>query len=159
MKKVLHVLQDGYRLSQEEMARMHKFVAEGGYFTADALRKHNPLRHGLIALSQTEDGELWIRDGLHRITVIAFYHRPLRADEYFIEQRSYVDYQTINLERTWVTPFDPRIEVRTPNFFDFKEEAMKMAQQGIDPTEFILANKHRYCVPRNGQADFELELL
>jgi hypothetical protein len=98
------------------MAAMHRFVAAGGVFNEESLRHHNPSRHSLIALSETEDGELWIRDGYHRIYVISFYGRPLHADEYFIEQRSYDEYQTINLARTWVTPFDPRKEIRKADF-------------------------------------------
>lgn len=159
MRRTLHVLQDGLRLSLGEMAAMHSFVCNGGVFNEESLRKHNPLRHSLIALTETDDGELWIRDGYHRIYILSYYGRPLQQDEYFIEKRTYDEFQTINLDRTWVTPFDPRKEIRRSNFFDFKQEAMRMVSEGKDPTEFILQNRSRYCVARDGQADFEMELL
>lgn len=153
-------LQDGLRLSEEAFREMCHFVVEGGFFDKGSLMHHDPQSTGLIVLVQTEDGNLWIRDGLHRICAIGFpwihqyyfnksVERELREDEYEIEYRTYEQFQTINPACGWVTPFDPRTEVRRADFFHFKQQALQLIRDGIDPTRFIMEHRHDYCVPRS----------
>lgn len=118
----LWVMQDGFRLSKSEMIAMRTFVNLGGFFNEDALLEYDPNHHSLIALVSTPDGKLHVRDGLHRVYVINRANRPLRADEYTIENKTYEEFMKINFDCGWVTPFDPRREVRKSNFFNFKND-------------------------------------
>jgi hypothetical protein len=104
---------------------MTKFVDKGGIFDSSSLTKHNPLRTSLISLNRFEDGQLYIQDGHHRIVGIYLDHRDfLYPSEYFIEYWSYDDYLELNessLKRDWLTPFDPRTEIRNPEFHSYKK--------------------------------------
>jgi hypothetical protein len=54
----------------------------------------------------------------------------------------------INLEKGWLTPFDPRFEVRRANFHDFKSTVQQFVEDGVDPFYYIIGHKGEYCVPR-----------
>jgi hypothetical protein len=144
-------LQDGCRLSQEELLGMWEFVCDGGWFNEESLKKHNPNRISLIAIVQTEDGKKWIRDGIHRVCMIHLLGRDLREDEYFLEHRPYSQFTDPNLEGGWVTPFDPRTEVRRADFHEFKTKVKSMvgsvSQEEI--LKHIQANRDYYVTMRS----------
>lgn len=145
----IKVTQDGFRLSTEAVLKMVEYVRNGGKYTEAAMRSYNPKSVNLIAITQFEDGDLYLRDGLHRVASIYLAGRPmLYEDEYVIEHMTYSMYNEINLAVGYVTPFDPRTEVRLANFGDFKAEVLEIIAEGVSPAEFILKNRHRYCVPR-----------
>ena len=145
----LRVMQDGFRLSPQEMWEMHDFVeGKGGYFNKESLAEHDPKRTSLIALARTEDGKLWIRDGLHRVAIVKMSYRDLRDDECVMEDIPYAKFLEINTDKGWYTPFDPREEVRKADFHDFKDKVQRILEKGQDPTEYIKSHRDAYCVPR-----------
>lgn len=162
--KNLKVMQDGFRLPEQQILEMIRFVENGGRFTTESLAKHNPNRTSLIAITQFEDGQLFIRDGFHRTAAIILGRHGsdipqtsvLFEDEYVIEPMTYDMFLKTNIHNGWYTPFDPRIEVRKSDFFDFKEDVIKqISMSWLDSTinEFILENKDRYVVPRQKHHD------
>ena len=124
---------------------MWEFVSNGGFFDCPSLRKHDPNRCSLIRIVKFEDGRYYIRDGLHRVTLVHALGRELREDEYSVERRHYDDFRVPNLAAGWITPFDPITEVRLADFHSYKEEASQMDGQ---LERFVLANRSRYCTPR-----------
>lgn len=138
-------MQDGLRF---DVSNMRTFVRNGGYFTKKALQEYDPQHTSLIAITECEDGKRYIRDGLHRVVAIYLEGRELREDEYFIEHIPYECFQKINRNCGWLTPIDPRTEVRLADFHCFKDQALQIIAEGKDPTEFIFANRHLYCIPR-----------
>ena len=154
MLSAIRATQDGFRLGAEEMSLMMEFVAKGGIYSREGLVGHNPKRTSLIALSRFEDGQLYVRDGFHRLASIILGGRKYLFEmEYFIEDMTYARYINLNLGVNWFTPFDPRIEVRIADFFSFKDRVLTMRNAGDDPTSFILRNKHLYAVPRTERHD------
>jgi hypothetical protein len=162
--KQLKVMQDGFRLPEQQILEMIRFVEYGGKFTTENLIKHNPNRLSLIAITQFEDLQLFIRDGFHRTAAIILGRHGsdipqtsvLFEDEYVIEPMTYDMFLEINIRNGWYTPFDPRTEVRKADFFDFKEEVIGLVETSkLDSTinEFILENKDRYAVPRQDHHD------
>lgn len=114
-------------------------------------RLRRPLQVFLIAESMRRDGWVgppvllarvegvdYIHDGHHRLIAagLAGIEPQIRVEEY-----SMVDYVNPNPPR-WMTPFDPRFEVRVPEFFSFKNEAAGKS------SEWILSQKERYAEPR-----------
>jgi hypothetical protein len=147
----LRLTQDGFRLNCEQFVEMLSFVESGGYYNAAALAAHNPKRTSLIAITEFEDGNRFIRDGMHRAATIYLAGRELRDDECFIEPMPYSDYVFANLQNGWYTPFDPRTHVRVPDFFAFKQSVQAMIDAGSDPSEYIERNRALYCVPRSAK--------
>jgi len=146
----LNVMQDGFRLHREQLCVMTQFIADGGRFNHESLSEHNPQRTSLIAIVEFEDGRKFIRDGLHRTTVILFARDVpcLFEEEYVIEKMTYEMYLEANIENQWYTPFDPRTEVRRSDFFDFKNEVLsRIDQDGL--IDFIKLNKERYAIPKH----------
>jgi len=146
----LDVMQDGFRLAKPQLCDMVNFVAQGGRFNHESLLQHNPQRTSLVAVVEFEDGRRFIRDGFHRAAVILFARDVpcIFDDEYVIENMTYDMYLEPNIENQWYTPFDPRIEVRRSDFFNFKDEVLsRIDQDGV--IDFIKQNKDRYAIPRN----------
>lgn len=107
---------------------MSYFVSQGGFFTQKSLNEWTIKNIGkktdrsLIQISIFEDGKCYIHDGHHRAVGTFLGGRDnFREDEYEITEWKYEDYLDINFENNWLTPFDPRSEMRVPDFFDFKE--------------------------------------
>ena len=145
----LNVMQDGFRLPCEQLEEMVQYIAKGGRFNSESLVQYDPKRTSLIAITQFEDGRRYIRDGLHRTAVVLFARDVpiLFDDEYVIEPMNYGMFLRANIKNEWYTPFDPRVEVRKADFFDFKEEVLsRVGDEGI--VDFIERNKARYAVDR-----------
>lgn len=95
-----------------------------------------------IAIIDTDDGNFWIRDGLHRCAAILITGRGLRAEEFTIEYFSYEQINSINLSVKYYTPFDLQTEVRLTNLLDFKKLVTSVKAEHQE--EFIRQNHHLY---------------
>jgi len=149
----------------DQFQEMVEFVAEGGFFTVSALGKHEsdatrteldevtkyPKVH-LISITEFEDGTLFIHDGHHRIGAILKAGRDfLREDEYTITKMRYAQYDEINADANFVTPFVPYKEVRLVDFSTFKNNAIRLFRNGKphDAVYYIRNNRSMYCRKRN----------
>ena len=122
------------------------FVKEGGIFNQKSIEQHDGVSNKLIQLVQFPD-MIMIHDGHHRIGSIwkSKVRDFLYPDEYELMTFGYDDYIHPNLDTGWLTPFDPRSEVRKADFFMFKDIALMQK----DPLSFIENYKDLYCEKRN----------
>ena len=151
--------QDGYRLPRETRENMLSFVANGGRYDEASIKAHRCTRNFMIAVTRFEDGALYLRDGLHRVTSI-YISRPekvLYDDEFIFEDMTYDMWINAEPSKGWYTPFDPRTDVRLPDFLDFKREvqAMEDSASAEEIADFINQNRHRYLVTRNASHTIE----
>src|SRR6266446_3606067 len=136
---------------KHQVVEMSWLVRDGLFWTHDVLcayagKHHTPVRH-LIAIAHFPDGRLLIRDGHHRCLATYIGGRGyLRHDEYNLEEYTYEMYAEINFEAGFVTPFDPRTEVRVPDFIEFRQEVFRLyARNPEEAVAFIRQNKSRYA--------------
>jgi hypothetical protein len=102
----------------------------------------------------------FLDDGHHRTVATLLSGRDFFYDEeYVIGKWTYEDYLHLNIEKGWLTPFDPLHETRLPDLAEYKK---KVAAKEIDfPTyserdhpgsftNFIKTTKFKnlYCEPR-----------
>jgi len=137
----------------DQLRPMARYVRSGGRWTAEALKgwatERNVRTAPMIAISRFPDGVLMVHDGHHRVVATYLGGRHfLHDDEYIITDWTYELYLEINPAQWWVTPFDPRTEVRLGDFADFKREAMELANDPKALEAFIMANRHRYMQTR-----------
>ncbi len=115
----------------DDVQQMAEFVRRGGFWTLDVLKEYaesigSKRVSPLIQISQFEDEQFFIHDGHHRsVSTHLGARNYLRDDEYEIKAWTYAEYLEINGELNWVTPFDPRDEVRLPDFASFQKEALR----------------------------------
>lgn len=110
------------------LKEMVKHVEKGGYYTFDVLKnwvennKPNFSRSTpLIQISRFPDGLLYIHDGHHRVLSMMLAGRKyISKEEYNLKDWEYEEYLEVNFSNNWLTPFDPRVEVRFSEFFNFK---------------------------------------
>lgn len=129
---------------------MIEFVKEGNLWTADAIKKHNP-KGSIIYISRFPDQQLMIHDGHHRCVATYLSGRQvLHPEEFEIHNWTYEDYNTINWERGYITPHDPRTEVRKPDLRAFKNSTHAIANKlSIEQAEqWIVGCRLAYCEPR-----------
>jgi hypothetical protein len=148
----LAVTQDGFR-DEGQIDQMVKFVSDGGIFTKEALLAHGKTDY-LIKISRFPDGRLFIHDGHHRIAAIYLGGRKwIREDEFVIKDWTYEDYRTVNLDCTppWITPFDPRFQIRIMDYSDFKFDVQCYLARNskIAAHLFVMSNSDRYIRQRN----------
>jgi len=90
---------------------------------------------------------LYLHDGHHRVFSIWSSGRTFLHDsEYVTEEYSYERLGKPNPNNHWFTPYDPRIQVRLADFFEFKNNAMKL--RGKELEEYITNNKQKYLKNR-----------
>ncbi len=137
-----------------QVVEMARLVRDGLFWTRDVLHAYANA-HGvpvapLIAIAHFPDDWLMIRDGHHRCLATYLGGRTyLRHDEYSIEEYTYEMYAEINFEAGFVTPFDPRAEVRLPDFGSFRQKVFRLyARSPEAAVAFIRRNKSRYARPR-----------
>ena len=146
----LGIMHDEIRHKQQ-VVEMSWLVRDGLFWTSDVLRahadKHRTPIPPLIAIARFPDGRMMIRDGHHRCLATYIGGRAsLRHDEYSIETYTYEMYAEINFEKGFVTPFDPRTEVRVPDFTAFRQEVFQLyARDPAAAVAFIRQNKWRYA--------------
>lgn len=142
---------------------MWEFVTSGGYFNKESLRKHNPHRTSLIAIARvragtqnfglrSHDGHYYfIRDGHHRCCIAHLFRGCLREDEYTVEDRSIEDFEAVNFECGWVTPFNPITEVRLADFHSYKSSVLALIAGKTHDSLIhgvITEGKKLYCTQR-----------
>ena len=149
---MLGIMHDEIR-HKHQVVEMSWLVRDGLFWTGDVLRTHaaqhhTPVPH-LIAIARFPDGRMMIRDGHHRCLATYIGDRGyLRHDEYVVETYTYEMYEEINFEVGFVTPFDPRTEVRVPDFTAFRQEVLRLyAHNPEEAVAFIRQNKSRYARP------------
>jgi hypothetical protein len=148
----LGIMHDEIR-HRHQVVEMAWLVRDGLFWTRDVLcahanKYHTPVPH-LIAIARFPDGRMMIRDGHHRCLATYIGGRAyLRHDEYIVETYTYEMYAEINFEKGFVTPFDPRTEVRVPDFTAFRQEVFRIyARSPEEAVAFIRQNKARYARP------------
>lgn len=138
---------------KQQVVEMSWVVRDGLFWTTDVLRAHADKHHAPvphpIAIACFPDGRMMIRDGHHRCLATYIGGRAyLRHDEYIVEAYTYEMYSEINFEAGFVTPFDPRTEVRVPDFIEFRQEVFRLyARNPEEAVAFIRQNKSRYARP------------
>lgn len=139
---------------------MIDFVNSGGIFDKESILQHRPDRRPkLMMVSVFPDGIKYLHDGHHRALAIYYSERKLLLPEEFflVEWESYEKYKEINFDCGWVTPFDPRYEVRVGEFCSFKNKATSLPAK--EATIFIRKNRHLYVRPRTVKTVAELAFL
>jgi len=151
----LRLAQDGFRLPKAEIQAMIQFVTAGGKYDLETLQKYESTSTDLIALTRFEDGNVYVRDGVHRISSVYLGRaEPILFDEeYRIEDMPYSMYMETNHKKGWFTPFDPRKEVRRANLKEYRDSVMEVINAGGDVEEFIKQNHDKYLVAREDYHD------
>lgn len=137
--------------------RMTEFVDAGGIFDYQSLISYNQANKtnrgsSLITLNQFEDGAIYIQDGHHRVVGIYLDHRDfLYPEEYRLENWTYAQYAELTVNSIsvgWLTPFNPLIEVRHPEFHNYKQSVPTDPNEAL---EYIKRawEKGVYCSRRN----------
>jgi hypothetical protein len=157
----LWVMQQSIR-NTKQIDPMVEFVATGGRWTKEELELHSKI-HGRVAypiyITRFPDGMKMIHDGHHRaVSTFLGERKFLGEGEYVVRDWTYESYSQIAFERNYVTPFDPRTEVRLNDFGGFKVEVMKRYQNtGPEATtRFINNHRHLFCEPRRIKTVVEL---
>jgi hypothetical protein len=138
---------------KRQVVEMSWRVREGVFWTSAVLQAYAALHNAPvprpIAIACFPDSRRMIRDGHHRCVATYLGGREyLRHDEYKLEYYTYEMYSEINFEAGFVTPFDPRTEVRVPDFTAFREEVFRLYTRSRDEAiAFIRQNKARYARP------------
>jgi hypothetical protein len=138
-----------------QIESMVAFVRNGGVFdraSLDQYAEKTGVRAGpLIQIEQFEDELTYPRDGLHRLISLVLGGRNYLLDsECEFARRKYSEYEEINLEAGWVTPFDPRTEIRKENLSEWKAKIAQLRDSASNDEviEFIRANKQLYAETR-----------
>ena len=136
----------------KQIESMIEHIVHDGLWNRKALDAFNQDSiEPLISISEFPDGKRYIRDGHHRCCATFLAERDyLLSSEYIITPRTYEQYMSVNFDVGWVTPFDPRHEVRLSDFMDFKRLAIYMRSDHTDDevVEYIKQNKFKYLCPR-----------
>lgn len=153
LKDIL-VTQNGLR-NINQIKPMIKYVKDGGKFDKGSMDgyfiKHPKAHNGpVIQLAKFPDGKLFIADGHHRMFAILLAGRDFLYDnEYTVVNWTYESYVDVNFTQKWVTPFDPRLELRFFDFLAFKTQVyscLKRSEQAA--VDYILNNRHLYVMDR-----------
>jgi hypothetical protein len=149
----LYVMQDGIRAA-EQIPGMIEFVKSGGKWTLQNLQdyahKHNLKPSPIMEISLFPDGKLMIHDGHHRAIATYLGGRYfLYPNEFWIRNWKYEDYTEINFSARWVTPFDPRTELRSPEIYGLKTKAMKLFDSIGENAALDFINQAVFTKPRD----------
>jgi len=151
----------------DQISRMIEHVRKGGRFNLAELQRHlNETGEGhlqLIQIARFEDEALYIRDGHHRALSIHKAGRDfLHEDEYEISSWVYSDFMEANIEAGWMTPFDPRLEIRKSDLKEWKEAVRaEISSRELDKNDlqrirsFIRRNRDRFALPRGNVRHIE----
>ena len=104
-----------------------------------------------ICIFAFEDGKYYLHDGHHRVAAIYMSGRDfLDVGEYVVIQSTYSAVASILFDKSFVTPYDPRTEMRLANFGAFKQHAMALFNKGDtkEATSYVIRNKHLYATKR-----------
>lgn len=98
------------------------------------IRKGNLFRgmKSPIKLTRTEDGLIYVHDGHHRLYACYLCGiKGLMDCEFIIKDMTYADYEVMNFNVGWVTPFNLKTHCRIPDFFDFKNRILLEREKTI----------------------------
>jgi hypothetical protein len=118
----------------ECLPQMIDHVKDGGLWDRaylSSFAKANNLRQSpLIQISRFPDGLLFLHDGHHR-SVASFLggRKEYYPEEYQIKNWTYDQYSSINFDIGFVTPFDPRTQVRKADLASFKKKIKTLAAE------------------------------
>ncbi len=144
----LWVMQNNVR-NYSKIPQMVDFLKNGGIWSENSLKLFSGKPQSLILIVVFEDGRLMIHDGTHRcLSAVLAGRRFLLEPEYKVENWSYTQYKNINFNNNWITPFDPLEELRIADLSSFKNKVYELKSLE-EKRNFILNNKHEYCVKRN----------
>lgn len=143
-------MQDGFRRSRATLQKMFDFVRAGGRFDPETLHGRDSGRATPIILNRFEDGRVYIHDGLHRAAAIlaARDSAVIDEDEYEVDSYTYQEYDELNIDVGYLTPFDPRREVRVADLSGFHQRARSVIDAGDDLESFVKNHRHSYARPR-----------
>lgn len=145
----LYITQDGIRI-MSRIRDMIQFSKSGGLFDLGHIKQFHKEDAvvDLIKLSRFPDNKIYLHDGHHRcVSKFLAGIDHLDESEYMIKDwENYDAYRLPNLKVGWYTPFDLHTEIRTSDFFKFKEEVDQLPEDHREA--FIMQNKHRYAKPR-----------
>ena len=148
------VMQDDLR-HPAQIPEMINFVKQGGFWTQRVLTDYaekNQLTRicPLKEIIEFPDKKYMTHDGHHRLVSIFLGGRDyIREDEFVIKNWTYEDYLEINFSNNWVTPFDPRIEIRLAEIGKFKKHALDLSKTSVQESiDFIQSNKETYAKKR-----------
>jgi len=140
------VSQHGLR-NISQLKDMIEFVKNGGRFNEESLNPPGPLIH----IARFEDGQFFIQDGHHRMCAMVLAGRPFMfEDEFYIKDWTYKEFLDINFNCGWVTPYDPRIETRSPDYAIYKKmvnDNLKISKNHA--VTFIAQNRQLYSSQRS----------
>lgn len=80
-------------------------------------------KFGQIPVVVTEDNCCYVWDGHHRVTAATYLHLRIPSSAIQIYHYTYEQLMEINLNKGYVTPFDPRKECRI-SFHEFKDDVL-----------------------------------
>jgi hypothetical protein len=103
-----------------------------------------------IYIARFPNGLMLLHDGHTRATATLLGGRDeFSEEEVVLKNWTYESYLTINWDVGYVTPHDPRTEVRLPEFFEFKKTVLEMAKTDkVKAENHIWMNRHKYAKPR-----------
>lgn len=150
----------------QKIQTMKEFVLRGGIWKTEVYERSAYILHGaegisspLIAITRFEDGTLLIQNGHHRCRATREVREFLYEDEYLISDRIVRGYEEINFSRGFVTPFDPKTEIRLADFSAFKAKVLELSKTDPDAAaEYVMQNPHLYKRPRTILRVMELRL-
>ncbi|KAL6040227.1 ParB domain-containing protein [Balamuthia mandrillaris] len=164
----LTVTQSGIR-DVETCTKMAEFVAGGGSFSFDNMKRHSaqvfhqqardkeirksrPAQPKLVLLACLPDGQVYVWDGHHRVAAIYLGRREeLLQEEYYLFDCSYTFVNSPHLAQWYLTPHDPRTEIRVAEFGSYKKTIAKLLKGKNDKAaiaDIISSHKHMYAEPR-----------
>lgn len=114
-------------------------------------------QRGPIVLIETEDKQLWCHDGHHRLAAIDYHYGEIDEEYVQILDYSYAQLNQVNYKCKYVTPYDPRIECRHENFWEFKKEILELFVKAEDRVEhhmstiiaMIILDSYKFKEPRS----------
>jgi hypothetical protein len=115
-----------------------------------------------IAITRTEDEELWLWNGLHRVYACHLAGiNTLPLGKYTITRMTYKQLASINFQVGYVTPFSPKLWCRKADFFAYKARVMDIYMNlGYrSAIKYILAHEEDYLEPRSVSYVDEVEYL
>lgn len=98
-------------------------------------------QRGPIVLIQTEDNQLWCHDGHHRLAAIDWHDGKINEQYVEIRKYTYAQMNEINLDCGYVTPYDPRLECRCCNFWEYKNDLLDELEEWYVCGSFSIKEK------------------
>ena len=140
----------------QQVETMIRFVLEGGVFdrkTLDCFAAEKGIKPSpLIQITEFEDGDRYIHDGHHRaLSIYMGGRKEIYESEYETTRWTYEQYLEVNFGQNWVTPFDPRTEVRIADLKQWKQTvaALRTAIDDEATKKFILGCRDSIVKPRD----------